>query len=98
MKYIKACYAHKCFSQFAIYEEQNKQLLQVRVKHQLGAVRELFSKFPEGIPVTLESIENWYWFVDEIETASCKPLMAHVAKVKVLMGNVNKQLNWMNKV
>jgi transposase len=40
--------------------------------------------------VALESIGNWYWIVDEIEAAGCQPLMAHAAKAKVMMGNVNK--------
>jgi transposase len=62
----------------------------MRVEHQPGAIQDLLSKFPEGTPVTLESIDNWYWIVDEIETAGCKPLMAHAAKAKVMMGNVNK--------
>lgn len=60
------------------------------MEHQPGAIRELLSKFPEGTPVALESIGNWYWIVDEIEAAGCKPLMAHAAKAKVMMGNVNK--------
>jgi transposase len=33
---------------------------------------------------------DWYWIVDEIEAAGCIPLMAHAAKAKVMMGNVNK--------
>jgi len=40
--------------------------------------------------VALESVGNWYWIVDEIEAAGCLPLMAHAAKAKVMMGNVNK--------
>jgi transposase len=90
MNYIIGCDAHKHFSQFAIYEEGSKQLKQVRVEHQPGAIRDLLREFPEGTPVALESIGNWYWIVDEIETAGCKPLMAHAAKAKVMMGNVNK--------
>jgi hypothetical protein len=62
----------------------------VRVEHQPGAIRELLSMFPEGTPVALESVGNWYWIVDEINTAGCKPLMAPAAKAKVMMGNVNK--------
>lgn len=90
MNYIIGCDAHKHFSQFAIYEEKSKQLRQLRVEHQHGAIRELLSEFPEGTPVALESIGNWYWIVDEIEMSGCKPLMAHAAKAKVMMGNVNK--------
>jgi transposase len=90
MNYIIGCDAYKHFSQFAIYEEESKKLKQVRVEHQPGAILELLSVFPAGTPVALESIGNWYWIVDEIETAGCKPLMAHAAKAKVMMGNVNK--------
>jgi transposase len=90
MNYIIGCDAHKHFSQFAIYEEESKQIKQMRVEHQPGAIQELLSKFPAGTPVALESIGNWYWIVDEIESAGCTPLMAHAAKAKVMMGNVNK--------
>lgn len=38
----------------------------------------------------MESVGNWYCIVDEIEAAGCVPLMAHAAKAKVMMGNVNK--------
>jgi transposase len=62
----------------------------MHVEHQSGAIQELLNKFPAGTPVALESIGNWYWIVDEIETAGCKPLMAHAAKAKVMLGNVNK--------
>jgi transposase len=90
MSYIIGCDAHKHFSQFAISEEESKKLKQVRVEHQSGAILELLSVFPAGTPVVLESIGNWYWIVDEIETAGCKALMVHAAKAKVMMENVNK--------
>ena len=48
MNYVIGCDAHKHFSQFAIYEEESRQLKQIRVEHQLGAIRELLSEFPEG--------------------------------------------------
>jgi len=30
------------------------------------------------------------WIIDEIEEAGCIPKMAHAAKAKVMMGNVDK--------
>jgi transposase len=33
---------------------------------------------------------GWYWIAHEIEAAGCLPLLAHAAKAKVMMGNVNK--------
>jgi len=84
MKYIIGCDAHKHYSQFAVFEEQNQKFKQVRVNHVVGAIRDFLSKFPEGTPVALESIGNWYWIVDEIEAAGCQPLMAHAAKAKAM--------------
>ena len=60
------------------------------MEHQPGAIRGIAKYVLIGIPVALESIGDWYWIVDEIETAGCKPLMTHAAKAKVIMGNVNK--------
>jgi transposase len=62
----------------------------VRVNHVPGAIRDFLEDYPPGTPVALESVGNWYWIVDEIEEAGCVPLMAHAAKAKVMMGNVNK--------
>ena len=47
-------------------------------------------QFPEGTPVALETVGNWYWIVDEIEKAGCIPLLAHAAKAKIMMGNIHK--------
>jgi len=35
-------------------------------------------------------VGNWFWIADEIEAASCLPLLTHAAKAKLMMGNVNK--------
>ncbi|MGH2605919.1 MAG: IS110 family transposase, partial [Anaerolineales bacterium] len=61
-----------------------------RVDHMAGAIRAFLAGFPEGTPVALESVGNWYWIVDEIEEAGCLPLLANPAKAKVMMGNVHK--------
>ena len=90
MSYIIGCDAHKHYSQFAVFEGDQTRGKQVRVEHERGAIREFLSEFPEGTPVALESIGNWYWIVEEIEQAGCVPLLAHPAKAKAMMGNVNK--------
>ncbi|HEY44519.1 MAG TPA: IS110 family transposase, partial [Anaerolineae bacterium] len=63
---------------------------QTRVNHQPGAINEFLADFPEGTPVALETVGNYYWIADEIEEAGCIPLLAHAAKAKVIMGNINK--------
>jgi hypothetical protein len=39
------------------------------VGHVPGAIGAFPSQFPEGTPVALETVGNWYWIVDEIEEA-----------------------------
>ena len=84
------CDAHKRYSVFAVLDADGILVRRQRVDHQRGAIREFLKDFPEGTAVALESVGNWYWIVDEIEAAGCVPLMAHAAKAKVMMGNVNK--------
>ncbi len=61
MNYIIGCDAHKHYSQFAVYERDQSRCRQVRVEHERGSIREFLSEFPEGTPVALESIGNWYY-------------------------------------
>lgn len=88
--YKIGCDAHRRYSQFAILDHEGHFLQQVRVNHLPGAIRDFLEDYPSGTPVALETVGNWYWIVDEIEAAGCLPLMAHAAKAKVMMGNVNK--------
>ena len=88
--YKVGCDAHKHYSLFAVFDGQGKPVERTRVNHEPGAIRAFLSRFPEGTPVALETVGNWYWIVDEIEAAGCLPQMAHAAKAKMMMGNVHK--------
>lgn len=90
MNTIIGCDAHKRYSLFAIFDASTLSVRQTRVNHQPGAILEFLSDFPEGTPVALETVGNYYWIVDEIEQAGCIPLLAHAAKAKLIMGNINK--------
>lgn len=90
MNPIIGCDAHRRYSLFAVLDTSTLSAEQTRVNHQPGAIFEFLSDFPEGTPVALETVGNYYWIVDEIEQAGCVPLLAHAAKAKVIMGNVNK--------
>ena len=90
MTYSIGCDAHKRYSLFAVLNSQGKLIQQQRINHVRGAIMDFLTQFPSGTPVALESVGNWYWIVDEIEDAGCKPFMAHALKAKLLMGNVNK--------
>jgi len=88
--YTIGCDAHKHFSLFALLDEKGDLVQRTRVGHVPGAIAAFLSQFPEGTPVALETVGNWYWIVDEIEEAGCLPLLAHAAKAKVMMGNIHK--------
>jgi transposase len=90
MNTIIGCDAHRRYSLFAVLDTSTLAVDQTRVNHQPGAIFEFLSGFLEGTPVALETVGNYYWIVDEIEQAGCIPLLAHAAKAKVIMGNINK--------
>jgi hypothetical protein len=82
--------AGKHYSLFAVFDRQGKPVKRTRVNHEPGAIRAFLSQFPQGTPVALETVGNWYWIVDQIEAAGCLPHLAHAAKAKMMMGNVHK--------
>lgn len=84
------CDAHKRYSQFEAQDGGGKVVDRTKVMHDRGAILEYLSRFPEGTPVALETVGNWYWIADEIEAAGCLPLLTHAAKAKVMMGHVDK--------
>lgn len=88
--YRVGCDAHRRYSQFAILDDAGQLQHQARVDHERGAIQAFLESLPQGTPVALESVGNWYWIADEIEAAGCLPLLTHAAKAKVMMGNVNK--------
>ncbi len=84
------CDAHKRYSQVEVQDGSARVVSRKRIEHCRGAVRAFFSCFPQGTPVALESVGNWYWIADEIEAAGCLALLTNPGKAKLLMGNVNK--------
>ena len=88
--YTVGCDAHKHFSLFAVLDGGGNLVQRTRVGHVPGAIVAFLAQFPQGTPVALETVGNWYWIVDEIEQAGCIPLLAHAAKAKVMMGNIHK--------
>jgi len=88
--YRVGCDAHRRYSQFAVLDRDGRLSQQIRVDHEPGAIQAFLEDMPEGTPVALETVGNWYWIADEIEAAGCLPLLTHAAKAKIMMGNVNK--------
>ena len=86
--YRIGCDAHKRYSIFAVIDDQGTLREEQRIDHTPGAIRDYLSAFPEGTPVALESVGNWYWIVDEIEASGCAPKMAHALFAKKMMAHV----------
>jgi transposase len=84
------CDAHKRYSQLEVQDPSARVVRRARIDHSRGALRTFFSSLPNGTPVALESVGNWYWIADEIEAAGCLPLLTNPARAKLLMGHVNK--------
>ena len=95
--YMIGCDAHKRYSQVEVQNDRGHVVRQARVYHEAGAVHRFFAQFPEGTPVALESVGNWYWIANEIEAAGCIPLLTHPAKAKVMMGHVNTRAGYLRQ-
>lgn len=88
--YTIGCDAHKRYSQFTVLDGQARVRERQRVEHMPGAIQAYLSRYPEGTPVAVECVGNWYWIVDDIEAAGCVPWLTQAGKAKLMMGHVNK--------
>jgi transposase len=81
---------HKRYSQVAVLDQSGKVCKHEKLVHSPEILERYLSQFPPGTEVAFETVGNWYWIAEAIEAAECQPRMAHAAKAKVMMGNVNK--------
>jgi len=84
------CDAHKRYSVFASVDEAGQKQAAVRVENTRALFRRYLSALPCGSLIALETVGNWYWMVEEMEQAGHTPRLAHAAKAKLMMGQVNK--------
>ena len=89
MEYI-AFDSHKRYTQVRRENDDGTGVQECRIEHDRGAIREFLKGLPPGTPVAVETIGNWYWIVDEIEAAGCRPRLVHARKAKLMMAMVNK--------
>ena len=64
--------------------------IQRRIDHTPGAITAYLANTEPGQAVAVEAIGHWYWIIDEIEAADCRPLLVHPRKAKLMMGMINK--------
>ena len=89
MHYI-AFDAHKHYTPASVAEPDGRVVREQRIPHEGGALQHFLAQCEWGSPVALETTGNWYWIVDEIEAAGCRPKLVHARKAKLMMGMTNK--------
>lgn len=89
MQYI-ALDAHKRYTLASVEPVLGGRAQETRIPHTPGMLGGFLRRLDQGSPVALETVGNWYWIVDEIESAGMVPRLVHARKAKVMMGNVNK--------
>ncbi len=90
MEYYIGCDVHKKYSVFAAVDERGHSMPVKRVEHEREGYRSFLTTLPPGSPIAVETTGNWYWIVDELERAGHCPALAHAAKSKLMMGQINK--------
>jgi transposase len=89
MEYI-AFDAHKHYTLASVARADGHVVQEERIAHDRGALHEFLRSRERGAPVAVETVGNWYWIVDEIEAAGCRPKLVHARKAKLMMGAINK--------
>jgi len=89
MEYI-AFDAHKHYTLASVERPGDGVVRETRLAHQRGEVREFLAQWTPGSPVAVETVGNWYWLVDEIESAGMEPRLVHARKAKLMLGMMNK--------
>ncbi|MCX8005830.1 MAG: IS110 family transposase [Burkholderiaceae bacterium] len=82
--------AHKHYTWAERETVESRRRRQCRIEHGPGAIRQYLADAEPGTAVAVEATGNWYWIVDEIEAAGCRPALVHAYKAKVMLGCVNK--------
>lgn len=90
MTHYIGCDVHKKYSVFAAVDDRGKTLHHRRVEHDRNNFRLFLDNLPKGSPIAVETTGNWYWIIDEMEQAGHNPTLAHAAKSKLMMGQINK--------
>src|SRR4030043_65544 len=82
--------SHKRYTQCCVQNQKGHILAEQRINHVRGAIKTFLRPFSTNSPVAVETIGNWYWIIDEIESAGMIPKLVHARKAKLMMGSINK--------
>lgn len=89
MQYI-AFDSHKRYTLARVEAIEGGKAREVRIRHEKGSIKEFLGGCQAGSPVAVETIGNWYWIVEEIESAGMEARLVHARKAKMMMGMINK--------
>lgn len=90
MAYFIGCDVHKKYSVFALVDDGGRARPTRRVEHEREGFRRFLLQLPPGSAIAVETTGNWYWIIEEMERAGHLPALAHAAKSKLMMGQINK--------
>ena len=82
--------SHKHYTLAEREDAVTGQVRQERIEHHRGAIGQYLRDVAPGTPVAVEALGSWYWIVEEIEAAGCRPRLVHPRKAKLMMGMINK--------
>ena len=82
--------SHKHYTLMEREEVESGRVVQCRIEHCAGAIREALAGCQPGTVVAVEAMGSWYWIVSEIEQAGLVPALVHPRKAKLMMGMINK--------
>jgi transposase len=89
MQYV-AIDGHRRYSLVSVESVDGELVTERRVDHEHGAITDFLSECERGSPVAVETIGNWYWIVDEIESAGMKAQLVHARRAKMMLASTNK--------
>jgi transposase len=89
MQYI-AFDVHKRYTWARVERADGRVVRERKVVHQPGALRRFLAGCERGSAVAVETVGNYYWAVDEVVAAGCRPQLVQAYRAKVMLGRVNK--------
>jgi transposase len=84
------CDAHKRYSIFISVDDAGSPDPYVRIENDRSLFRGYLKKVPLRSQITVETVGNWHWIVDEMDKAGHIPLLTNAGKAKATMGQINK--------
>jgi transposase len=82
--------SHKHYTLMEREAVGSRRVVQRRIEHCPGAIRQALAGCRPGTTVAVEAMGSWYWIVQEIEQAGLVPALVHPRKAKLMMGMINK--------